>query len=168
MRSSFAAIIAVIVAVVWLCCGQTATAADPLTSIDAEGLRSELDGLNGRVVLVNFWATWCRTCLEEIPALMDLQAKLQARGFSLVAVSLDEPESADTLVRPFMEKWFPGFNSHLSAERDRDSMVSVIDNAWNEILPTSYLIARDGSIAERIQGKVTVEEFSAKILSLLK
>ena len=95
---------------------------------------------------------------------MELETELRESGFSLVAVSLDEPDSVDTLVRPFMDKWFPGFTSYLSIERDRDDMVSVVDSAWNEILPTSYLIARDGSVAERIQGKNSAEEFTVKIL----
>jgi len=145
----------------------TATA-EPLTPLDAAGLRAELDALQGRVVLVNFWATWCRSCLEEIPALMELETELRENGFSLVAVSLDDPDSGDLLVRPFMNKWFPSFHSYLSVERDRDSMVSVVDPAWNEILPTSYLLARDGSVAERIQGKNSAEEFTVKILSLIK
>jgi len=152
----------------WLCLVATANAAEPLTSVDAAGLRAELDALNGRVILVNFWATWCRSCLEEIPALMELDAEFREKGFSLVAVSLDEPGSGDTLVRPFMDKWFPGFTSYLSVERDMDDMVSVVDPAWDEILPTSYLIARDGSVTESIQGKNSVEEFTVKILSLVK
>ena len=152
----------------WLCLVATANAAEPLTSLDAAGLRAELDALNGRVVLVNFWATWCRSCLEEIPALMELESELQEKGFSLVAVSLDEPDSGNTLVRPFMNKQFPGFTSYLSTERNMDDMVSVVDPAWDEILPTSYLLARDGSVAEHIQGKNSMEEFKAKILPLIE
>jgi len=157
-----------IVTVAWLSLNVTTLAAETLTQIDANDLRAELDALHGRVVLVNFWATWCRPCLEEIPALMELETQLRDSGFSLVAVSLDEPDGAESLVRPFMEKWFPGFTSFLSIERDRDDMVSVIDAAWNEILPTSYLVARDGSIAERIQGKNSAEAFAAKIQSLIQ
>jgi len=120
------------------------------------------------VVLINFWATWCRPCLEEIPTLMQLQTKLQDNGFSLVAVSLDDAASVETRVKPFMNKQFPGFTSYLSIERDMDSMTSVIDPAWNGILPTSYLLARDGSVAERLQGIYSAEEFSEKILALSK
>jgi thiol-disulfide isomerase/thioredoxin len=157
-----------IVTAAWLCLVTAASAAEPLTLLDAAGLRAELNALNGRVVLVNFWATWCRSCLEEIPALMELESELQESGFSLVAVSLDEPDSGDTLVRPFMEKWFPDFTSYLSIERDMDDMVSVVDPAWDEILPSSYLLARDGSVAERIQGKNSAEEFKAKIQPLVE
>ncbi len=151
---------------IWLCLTATAHGADQLTPLDAAGLHTELSELKGHVVLVNFWATWCRPCLEEIPTLMQLETELRDNGFRLVAVSLDEAGSGETLVKPFMNKQFPDFASYLSIEHDMDSMVSAVDQAWNEILPTSYLLARDGSIAERLQGSHSAEEFVEKILSL--
>ena len=146
----------------------TAFSAEQLTVVNAPELRSTLDALRGRVVLINFWATWCSPCLKEIPTLMQLQSELANYDFSLIAVSLDEVETSETLVRPFMSKWFPGFSSYQSGERDMDDMVSVVDPAWNEVLPTTYLLSRDGSVAKIIQGANGAEEFTAKILPLLE
>lgn len=145
-----------------------ATAAERITPIDADEFGANLESRRGRVVLVNFWATWCRPCLEEIPALMALENELGEQGFDLVAVSLDDPADQHALMEPFMQKWFPEFSTYLSLERDMDSIVSVVDLYWNEVLPTSYLIARDGSMAERMQGGSTAEEFAAAIRPLLE
>ena len=123
--------------------------AGELIPVDAETFRDELDKRQGQVVLVNFWATWCRPCLEDIPLLMQLEDELGERGFTLIAVSLDDAQTAESLVEPFMDKWFPGFTSYQSVEYEMYRTVSVIDPAWNEILPTSYVLARDGSVAER-------------------
>jgi len=144
-----------------------AHATDRITAIDADAFRADLEARKGRVLLVNFWATWCRPCLEEIPALMALEEELGPHGFELVAVSLDSAEDLDTLVVPFMEKWFPEFETFISLERDMDSIVSVVDPYWDEVLPTSYVLARDGSTAKRIQGGSTAEEFAAAITPLL-
>lgn len=144
-----------------------ANAADRITPIDADAFGANLEAREGRVVLVNFWATWCRPCLEEIPALMVLEEELGARGFELVAVSLDYAEDLETVVAPFMEKWFPEFETFISLERDMDNIVSVVDPYWDEVLPTSYVLARDGSLAKRIQGGSTAAEFAAAITPLL-
>lgn len=144
------------------------TPAESLIPVTRAELRAELDAQEGKVVLVNFWATWCRPCLEEIPIFMQLESRLRDSGFSFIAVSLDEPGGAESVVRPFMDEWFPDFTSFLSIERDMDDIVSVIDNGWNEILPTSYLVARDGSVAERIQGKKSAEQFEMKIRALIE
>jgi len=152
----------------------TTLAADPanveITLLDAPGLETELRSLQAggdTVVLLNFWATWCRPCLDEIPIFRDLESRYREQGFRLLAVSLDDPESLQTHVEPFMRKWFPEFRSFLSVEYEMDDMVSVVDNGWNEVLPTSYLFARDGSLSERLQGKFSAEEFDARISALL-
>ncbi len=155
--------IGVIVISVTLLSGFRGGIAAELIPVDANALRTELDALQGQVVLVNFWATWCRPCLEEIPLLMALEDELGDQGFRLVAVSLDDIATNESLVKPFLEKWFPELTSYQNIEYDMDRMVSVVDPAWNEILPTSYVLARDGSVAELIQGARTSAEFRESI-----
>lgn len=142
-------------------------AAERLTPLTAADLSAELAQARGEVVLVNFWATWCRPCLEEIPLLMQLADEHGAAGFRLLPVSLDEYAALDTQVRPFVAKWFPNFRSFISVEYTMDDMVSAIDPNWNEVLPTSYLVAPDGSVAEILQGKYTKEQFAERITGLL-
>ena len=142
-----------------------------LTPVNAEMLHDYLQAVQkegNTAVLVNFWATWCAPCREEIPISMNLEEKYGGQGFRLVAVSLDEAESIDTVVRPFMTRWFPGFTILYSVEYEMDDMVSVVDNAWNEVLPTSYLYSRDGTLSERLQGKYTAAEFGSRIVALLQ
>ncbi len=137
-----------------------------LTPVNADDLRDRLSTIAAEsddVVLLNFWATWCRPCLDEIPVFMELERTYRDRGFRFVAVSLDDAESMDGQVLPFMKKWFPEFESLISLEYDMDDIVSVVDGGWNEVLPTSYIFGRDGELAERLQGKYTADEFAARI-----
>jgi len=148
-----------------------ANAQPAITPVSADDFRDRLTAATTQsdsIILVNFWATWCGPCLEEIPVFMRLEDEFGAQGFRLIAVSLDDAESMNDQVLPFMQKWFPDFNSLISTEYDMDDMVSVVDQGWNEVLPTSYLLARDGSVAERLQGSYTHEQFAAKIAALLQ
>ena len=138
-----------------------------LIPVSSTQLAEVLAEKTGKVVLVNFWASWCTPCLKEIPTLVELAERYRDRGFELVPVSLDDPGDINVIVVPFLNRWFPDFTSYTRVDMDMDTVVSVVDPAWNEILPTSYVIDRDGSVVEQMQGGMTIDEFEAAILPLL-
>ena len=149
---------------------QTAIAADaaaPGTQlIDPAGLRELLGTQRGKVVVLNLWATWCVPCLREIPDLVALAKELGPRGVTLLGLGMDEPSALAGQVEPFRKKNFPEFRTWLRSSPDMDELVSVVDPAWNEILPTTYLIGRDGKVAKKIQGKRTLEQFRELVLAV--
>jgi peroxiredoxin len=94
--------------------------------------------LRGHVVVVNFWATWCPPCLEEMPAMERLYRQQKDAGFTLVAVSVDgDPK----LVGPFVAKHKFTFPIALDAKMDLANSYTV------RALPSSFVIARDGNLA---------------------
>jgi thiol-disulfide isomerase/thioredoxin len=135
--------------------------------IDPAGLGKLLAARRGSVVVLNLWATWCVPCLREIPDLVALEKEFAQRGVSLVGLGMDDPGALAEQVEPFRRKNFPAFRTWLRSEPDMDALVSVVDPAWNEILPTTYLIGRDGKVARKIQGKRTLEQFRELILEVL-
>jgi thiol-disulfide isomerase/thioredoxin len=145
----------------WLSPG-TALAAE-LPALDPPAFRQLLQAQEGQVVLVNFWASWCRPCLKEIPVLQALEAEHRDEGFRLLLVALDEPDDYAGVLQPFTDKWFPGLKSHRRATADMDELVSVLDPAWNELLPTSYVLDRGGAVRARLQGGKSAAEFAAAI-----
>jgi thiol-disulfide isomerase/thioredoxin len=130
-----------------------------LRTVTAVELRQVLAAERGRLVLLNLWATWCVPCLKEIPDLVALEREFDARGLVVIGVAMDEPGELETAVRPFHAQHFPEFRSYLRGEPDMDALASAVDPAWNELLPTTYLIGRDGAILGRIQGKRTLAQF---------
>lgn len=126
-----------------------------------------LESSKGKLVMPNLWATWCVPCLKEIPELMRLEDALRDSGFTLLAVGMDDPADV-ARVDAFRRQHFPRFSSYLRDTSDMDSMVSVVDPAWNELLPTSYLIDRNGQVVSRMQGKKTFDEFFTAISALLQ
>jgi glutathione peroxidase-family protein len=80
---------------------------------------------------------------------------------------MDDPAEF-AAVEAFRRKHFAEFRSLLRDTPDMDAAVSVVDPAWNELLPTTYLIGRDGKVAKRIQGKRTLEQFRSEVEPLLE
>ncbi len=95
----------------------------------------KLKAQRGKPVMVNFWATWCAPCREEMPAMERLYLKHRERGFVLLAVSVDSDAS---LVKPFLEKLKLTFPVTLDAKMDLANSYGV------RALPASFLIDRNG------------------------
>lgn len=153
--------------VAWLAAGllvSTVTRAEePTRPIDAKAFRSILEKERGKVVVVNLWATWCSPCLREIPDLVSVTREVQKRGVTLIGVAVDDPSPGALQVESFRKRYFPDFRTYARQGHEIDELASVIDPAWNEVVPTTYVIDRSGKIAARIQGKKSIEEFRAVI-----
>ena len=108
-----------------------------------EGGRVSLEELRGRVVLVNFWATWCKPCEDEMPAMQHLYRELAGDGFELLAVSVDD-QAAD--VQAFVERLGIGFPVLL----DPDESTARAYQTYR--YPETLLIGRDGVVVERFVG----------------
>lgn len=142
------------------------SAADVIAPLDAAGLAALVEQHRGRVVLVNLWATWCSPCLKEIPELIRLQAEHDPEDLLVMGISLDT-DQPEAQVRAFRDEHFPGFFTYLAAETEWDVLVTVIDPAWDEVLPTSFVIDRNGELATIIMGGKPYEAFAGAIAPLL-
>ncbi|MBW2273294.1 MAG: TlpA family protein disulfide reductase [Deltaproteobacteria bacterium] len=113
-----------------------------LPLLDA-GREIRLSDHRGQVVLVNFWATWCKPCEDEMPAMERLYRRLGPRGFEMLAVSVDEDPDA---VRGFKEKMGITFPLLL------DPSQSVARAYQTMGFPESLLVDREGNVVERYVG----------------
>jgi peroxiredoxin len=121
-----------------------------------------LSSLKGKVVLLNFWATWCGPCQYEMPSLEALSQKFKNRGLVVLGVSLDEEGWPP--IREFLQKvpvTFPILN-------DAEQKVTELYQTFR--IPETYLIDREGRIADKIVGPQDYNEdiFSRKIERLLQ
>jgi len=139
-----------------------------LTLKDLDGKNISLSDYKGKVVLVNFWATWCEPCRVEIPWLIEMQQKYGPKGFVLLGIALDE--EGKNVVAPFVSKE----RFDVSGQKLPMSYQILIgnDDAADKFgglfgYPTSILISRDGKQIKRVTGMISEYEMNKAIESQL-
>jgi thiol-disulfide isomerase/thioredoxin len=147
----------------------TAGTPEPVVALkDLSGQDVTLADYKGKVVLVNFWATWCDPCQIEIPWLIELQNKYGSRGFTVLGVAMDD--EGKSVVAPFVEK--ERFDVNGQKAQMNYPIVIGNDNVAEKFggligYPTSVLISRDGKQVKRITGIIDEDEISKAIEGLL-
>ncbi len=133
--------------------------APDFTLKDTDGRPVSLSDYKGKVVLLNFWATWCGPCKIEVPWFIEYEQKLKDRGFAVVGVSMDE-DGWDA-VKPFMQQY--GVNYRMLMGND---MVAQ-QYGGIDALPTTFVIDREGRIASAHVGLVSRRDYDNDIETLL-
>jgi cytochrome c biogenesis protein CcmG/thiol:disulfide interchange protein DsbE len=127
---------------------------------DADGKTVRLSDYRGKVVLLDFWATWCGPCKIEIPWFMEFERKYKDRGFAVIGVSMDE--EGWEAVRPFVADRAVNYRIVIGSDETATHYGGV------EALPTTFLIDRDGRIAATHVGLASKSSFQNGIEELLQ
>jgi peroxiredoxin len=143
-----------------ICLAKTGPAKLDFTLKDMNGASVRLADYKGKVILLNYWATWCGPCKVEIPDLVALQNQYKDKGFVVLGVSQDDdPETLRSFAGAFK------MNYPILVGRDEPEVLDAQGPLWG--LPTSYLIGRDGTICTRHLGPATKDELEREIKALL-
>jgi thiol-disulfide isomerase/thioredoxin len=126
---------------------------------DMNGVDVKLESFKGKIILLNFWATWCGPCRAEIPALIELQKKYP-NDLVVLGFSVDDP--VDKL-RPYATEY--KINYPILVGAGREEVQDAFGPLWG--IPVSVIIGRDGTIASKHSGIGTKEQFEQEIKSLL-
>jgi len=133
--------------------------APDFTLKDANGSTVHLSDYRGKVVLLDFWATWCTPCQVEIPWFIDFERSLKGRGLAVVGVSMDE-DGWDA-VKPYIQKRGMNYRVLLGDEGVAKQYGGL------DALPTTLVLDRDGRIAATHMGLSDKREFLDEITTLL-
>jgi thiol-disulfide isomerase/thioredoxin len=127
---------------------------------DADGRKVSLSKFKGKVIILDFWATWCVPCKAEIPGFIELQKKYGDRGLQIIGLSVDDSQSVAKKYAAEMKMNYPV----LLAEGKEDIL-----KAYDPIpsIPVSIIIDRDGKIVARHLGIASMDVFEKEIASLL-
>jgi len=139
--------------------GEVGSQAPEFQLPDLSGATVASSHFKGKVVILDFWATWCPPCKEEIPHLVRLQSKYRDQGLEIVGLSLDAGGAKD--VKPFADEHDVNYTMLIANEETAKAYGNI--NA----IPTTFVLDRDGKIVQRFIGYTAPEVFEQTIKQLL-
>lgn len=147
---------------------QQTTSTDPVPEVrpdfglqDLQGKLRHVSEWDGKVLMINFWATWCPPCRREIPAFIDLQEQYQDQGFTIVGIAIDTEQNAKDFVDPM------GINYPILVGDKQGIAISKDYGNRLGVLPYTVIIDRDGKIIATHRNEMTFEEAEKLIKPLL-
>ncbi len=143
------------------CDAKAAKAADfSFTVKDVDGRDVKLADYKGKVVMMNFFATWCGPCKFETPMFVQLQEQYRSQGVAFLGVQIDDDPA---LLKPFKDEY--KVNYPLLLANDREDVQDAFGPFWG--LPVTLMITRDGTICKRHMGLAAKEQMEKEIKNLL-
>jgi peroxiredoxin len=127
---------------------------------DMNGADVRLADYKGKVILINFWATWCPPCKAEIPGFIELYDRYKDKGLVILGVSGDDDAATLRSFASAMKINYP-----MLVGRDQEQLLDAYGPLYG--YPTSYIVGRDGAICGRHIGPATKEQFEREIKALL-
>jgi thiol-disulfide isomerase/thioredoxin len=148
-------------------CAGSGNSYDVVCPIDERGLRQFIQQQRGKVVLLNFWATWCEPCVEEFPDLVGIARQFQPRGVEVILVTIDEPEDIETKVVPFLKKQGVTFHTYVKRTQDDEAFINAIDLKWSGAIPATFIYDTNGILVQRFVAQQNFKIFAEALQPLL-
>ncbi|MFZ4590092.1 MAG: TlpA family protein disulfide reductase [Ignavibacteria bacterium] len=134
---------------------------------NVDDLKEIQTSTKGKIVLYNFWATWCKPCVVEFPELVKLYKNYKDSNFVLVFVSMDMPEDMKEKVKPFLEKHGVDFVTYYNDFKNPEAIIEFYDKNWEGAIPSTYIYDKEGKLSTKFVGNRDYEFFKKEISKLL-
>jgi cytochrome c biogenesis protein CcmG/thiol:disulfide interchange protein DsbE len=143
-------------------CGSQTETMPGIVLPSLDGQLVNLSDLNGKVVMLNFWATWCPPCRSEIPDFVELENELGSRGLAIIGVSLDT-DTPDQ-VKAFVKENAINYQVLYAGDQSEE----VVDQMGGiRGIPTTFLIDRQGGIVRKVTGVLSKQDWIKAVSDLL-
>ncbi|MGA2183032.1 MAG: TlpA disulfide reductase family protein [Bryobacteraceae bacterium] len=119
----------------------------------------------GKVVVVNFWATWCAPCRQEMPSLVAIENRHATKGVKLLLISADDPTD-EPKARAFLESVHAPPPVYIKAATDDDAFIRAVDPKWSGTLPSTFVYDRQDKPVRSFTGEIDVKTLEELIKRL--
>jgi thiol-disulfide isomerase/thioredoxin len=137
-----------------------------LTPLNETSYPKTIAAHKGKILLVDFWATWCVPCRKEMPELIKLSERLRGKGLDLITVSADEPEKEPAAFKVLMENSVAA-PFYIKKAADDDKFYNSVDTNWSGEIPAMFVYDRAGKRVKSFLGETPVKDIEAAIQKLL-
>lgn len=134
--------------------------------LDEQGFQQLIQERQGKILVVNVWATWCAPCREEFPALVKLAEAYRNSEVEIIGISVDYPDEIASKILPFLEKQNANFKNYVRNFADDQAFIQSINPKWSGALPVTALYDRQGNQQVFHVGEADFETFRQYIESL--
>lgn len=137
-----------------------------LQPVDETSYKKLVASHRGKILMVDFWATWCTPCRAELPHLAQISAKLQAKGLDFVTVSADELENEPQALQ-FLEKSGVKGGAFVKRPKNDDAFIEGINPEWGGGMPALFLYDRNGKLVKSFFGETPIKDIESALGKLL-
>jgi thiol-disulfide isomerase/thioredoxin len=134
-------------------------------ALDADQIKAVVGEQEGKVVVLNFWATWCPPCIKEFPDIIKLYDTYESQGLQVIAVSMNEPEEVEDIAE-FLAEHKPRFPVYRAASTEEEFYADFDEKWWGE-MPMTMIYDKTGKVIKMHKKPLTYEEFEQDVKALI-